>query len=49
MGDDDELRAVGEATQQLDEPADVGIAERRFDLVQEVERARAGEEEREEE
>ena len=39
VGDDDELRAVGEAPQQLDEAADVRVVERRFDLVQEVERA----------
>ena len=47
--DDDELRAVGEAPQQLDEAADVRVVERGLDLVEEVERARPREEEREEE
>jgi hypothetical protein len=47
--DDDELRAVGVAAEQLDEAADVRVVERGLDLVEEVERARPREEEREEE
>ena len=47
--DHDELRAVGVATKELDEPRDVRVVERRLDLVEEVERARPREEEREEE
>jgi hypothetical protein len=46
--DHDELRAVGVAAQQLDEAADVGVVERCLDLVEEIERARPREEEREE-
>ena len=49
MRDDDELRPVGEAAQELDEAPDVRVVERGLDLVQEVEGARPGEEEREEE
>ncbi len=47
--DDDELRAVRVAAQQLDEARDVRVVERSLDLVEEVERARPREEEREEE
>src|SRR4029079_5549043 len=46
--DHDELGPVGVAAEQLDEPRDVGIVERGLDLVEEGERARVGEEEREE-
>src|SRR4051794_14807444 len=49
VGDDDELRAVGELAQERAEAADVRIVERRLDLVEEVERARPREEEREQE
>jgi hypothetical protein len=47
--DDDELRPIGIAAEELDETRDVGIVERGLDLVEEVERARPREEEREEE
>src|SRR5215207_1777872 len=47
--DDDELRAVGEAAQQRQEAVDVEVVERRLDLVEDVERARPGEEDREQE
>src|SRR5215207_4465222 len=47
--DDDELRAVGEAAQQRQEAVDVEVVERRLDLVENVERARPGEEDREQE
>ena len=47
--DDDELRAVGIGAEEGDEAADVRIVEGGLDLVQEVERARPGEEEREQE
>ena len=49
VGDDDELRAIGVAAQELDEAGDVRVVERGLDLVEEVEGARPGEEEREEE
>ena len=49
MGDDHELRPVGEAADQLQEAVDVGVVERRLDLVEDVERRRAGEENREHE
>ena len=49
MRDHDELGAVGVAPQELDEAADVGVVERGLDLVEEVERARLREEEREQE
>ena len=49
VGDDDELRAVGVAAEELDEARDVRVVERSLDLVEEVERARPREEEREEE
>src|SRR5262245_37932484 len=49
MGDDDELGSIGEAPQELDEPPDVGVVERCLDFVEEIERARPGEEEREQE
>ena len=38
--DEDELRVVLHAAQHLHEPPDVGIVERRIDLVQQAERAR---------
>ena len=47
MRDDDELRAVEHAAQHLDEPADVGVVERRVDLVEQAERARLVAEDRE--
>src|SRR5205814_10701753 len=47
--DDDELRAIGVAAQQLDEAADVRVVERRLDLVEQIERARPREEQREQE
>ena len=49
MGHDDELGPLRVAAQQLDEAPDVGVVEGRLDLVQEIERARPGEEEREQE
>src|SRR3982750_1394917 len=49
MRDDDELRAVGVAAQELDEAADVRVVERGLDLVEQVERARTSQEEREQE
>ena len=47
--DDDELRAVGVPAEELDEAADVRVVERGLDLVEQVERARPREEEREQE
>src|SRR3954452_10629526 len=47
--DDDELRAVGVAAQQREEAVDVEVVERGLDLVEDVERARLGQEDREEE
>src|SRR4029079_12442138 len=47
--DDDELRLLRVAAEQRDEAADVRVVERGLDLVQEVERMRTGEEEREQE
>src|SRR5262249_50588270 len=47
--DHDELRSVGVTPEQLDEASDVRVVERRLDLVEEVERARPREEQREEE
>ena len=49
VGDDDELRAVGVPAEELDEARDVRVVERCLDLVEEVEGARPGEEEREQE
>src|SRR4051812_4128099 len=49
MRDHDELRAIGVRAEQLREAADVRVVERRLDLVEEVERARPREEEREQE
>ena len=49
MGDDDELGAVGEAADQLQEAVDVGVVERGLDLVEDVEGARPGEEDGEDE
>ena len=49
MGDDDELRALAIALDQLEEARDVGVVERRVDLVEHVERRRAREHEREQE
>jgi len=45
--DDDKLRLVLELCQQADVPADVRVVERRVDLVEQAERARLGEEDRE--
>src|SRR5215210_5383873 len=42
--DDDELRAVAVAADELEEAVDVGVVERGFDLVEDVERARPREE-----
>src|SRR4051812_18712610 len=47
--DDDELGAVAERPQHLEEAVDVEVVERGLDLVEDVERARAGEEHREQE
>src|SRR5258705_56934 len=44
VGDDDELGAIGEAPDQLQEAVDVGVVEGRLDLVEDVEGAGAGEE-----
>ena len=49
MGDDDELGLARVRAQQLEEPVDVEVVERRLDLVEDVERARTGEEHREQE
>ena len=49
MGDDDELRPVRVATQQIDEATDVRVVERRLDLVEEIDGARPREEEGEQE
>jgi len=49
MRDDDELRPLGELSEQLDEAPDVRVVEGGLDLVEEVERARPREEEREQE
>ena len=48
MRDHDELRPVGVRTEELGEAADVRVVERGLDLVEQVERARPGEEESEE-
>ena len=47
--DDDELRPVGVGAQEPGEAADVRVVERGLDLVEEVERARPGEEQAEQE
>src|SRR3712207_9389488 len=47
--DDDELGAVAEAVDEREEPFDVGVVEGGLDLVEDVERARAGQHQREEE
>src|SRR4030095_1267702 len=47
--DDDELCAVGVLAQQRDEAADVRVVERGLDLVEQIERTRAREEQREQE
>ena len=47
--DDDELRAIRVAAEELDEAGDVRVVERGLDLVEEVEGARPREEEREQE
>src|SRR5581483_166793 len=47
--DDDKLRTVGEAPQQVDEAPDVRVVERGLDLVEQVEGARPREEEGEQE
>ena len=49
MGDDDELGAVGEAADQLQEAVDVGVIEGGLDLVEDVEGTRSGEEDGEDE
>ena len=40
VGDDDELRLVGEAPERVGEAPDVGLVERRVDLVEDAERDR---------
>jgi hypothetical protein len=47
--DDDELRTVGVAAEELDEATDVCVVERGLDLVEQVERVRLRQEEREQE
>src|SRR5690606_11532537 len=47
--DDDELRVLLELAEDLQEPAEVDVVERRLDLVHDVERRRAGLEDRDEE
>ena len=49
VGDDDELGAVGEAPDQLQEAIDVGVVEGGLDLVEDVEGAGPGEEDGEDE
>ena len=49
VGDDDELGAVGEAPDQLQEAVDVGVVEGGLDLVEDVEGAGPGEEDGEDE
>ena len=49
VGDDDELRAVRERAQEREEAVDVEVVERGLDLVEDVERARPGEEDGEQE
>src|SRR5438552_7875474 len=49
MCDHDELRTLAMAPQQREEPVEVEIVERRPDLVEDVEGARAREEDREQE
>src|SRR5436853_4527862 len=49
VGHDDELGSVAVAAQQLQEAVDVGVVERGLDLVEDVERARAREEDGEQE
>src|SRR5215470_18431383 len=49
VGDEDELRAFAHLADHLTEAADVGVVERRIDLVEDAERCRVDEEEREDE
>jgi hypothetical protein len=49
VGDHHELRALGVPAQELHEAADVGVVQRRLDLVEEVERTGPREKEREQE
>ena len=49
VSDDDKLRPIGVAPEELDEARDVRVVERGLDLVEEVEGARPREEEREQE
>ena len=49
VGDDHELGAVGEAADELQEAVDVGVVERRLDLVEDVEGRGPGEEDAEDE
>ncbi len=49
VGDDDELGAVGEAADQLQEAVDVGVVEGGLDLVEDVEGARPRQEDGEDE
>src|SRR4051794_16475468 len=49
MGHDDELGAVGVPAQEIEEAGDVEVVERGLDLVEDVEGARPGEEDREQE
>ena len=49
MGHDDELGAVGVPAQEVEEAGDVEVVERGLDLVEDVEGARPGEKDREQE
>ena len=49
VGHDDELGAVAEAANELQEAVDVGVIERRLDLVEDVEGAGSGQEDGENE
>src|SRR6266540_7447466 len=49
MRDDQDLGVLGEAPHQLQEPVEVDIVERRLDLVHQIERARSGLEDGEQE
>src|SRR5437879_13576344 len=49
MGNNNEMRAVGGAPQQINKAADVSVVKRGLHLVEEIERARPGQEEGEQE
>ena len=46
VGDDDELAGVAQLLEEQDQPAEVGVVERRLHLVEDVERRRPGREDR---